>query len=85
MAQRTETALNTAAETLAVHRTGSVRAILWGGLIAGALDLLYAFVWYGPRGVSPVRILQSIASGLLGADAYEGAPPPPRSVASCIS
>jgi len=27
---------------------------------------------YGLRGVSPVRILQSVASGLLGAAAYEG-------------
>jgi uncharacterized membrane protein YagU involved in acid resistance len=49
------------------------RAILVGGLAAGILDLAYAVVMYGfRRGVSPVRIFQSIASGLLGADAYEG-------------
>lgn len=64
--------MNTAAETLSTHRSRNVRAILFGGLIAGALDLIYAFVWYGPRGVSPTRIMQSIASGLLGMGAYDG-------------
>lgn len=47
-------------------------AILWGGFIAGAIDLTYAIVFYGLRGVPPIRIPQSIASGLLGATAYEG-------------
>ena len=64
--------MNTASETLTADRSRTVRAILWGGVIAGVLDLVYAFVWYGPRGVNPVRIMQSIASGLLGASAYDG-------------
>lgn len=64
--------MNTAAETLPAQRSRTFRAILWGGLIAGAFDLIYAFVWYGPRGVSPLRIMQSIASGWLGKDAYQG-------------
>ena len=64
--------MNTAAETLPAQRSKHVRAIVWGGLIAGTLDLIYAFVWYGPRGVSPLRIMQSIASGVLGKAAYEG-------------
>ena len=64
--------MNSAAETLPVQRSKHLRAIVWGGLIAGAFDLIYAFVWYGPRGVSPLRIMQSIASGLLGKEAYEG-------------
>jgi len=51
------------------------RAILWGGLIAGALDILAAFIQAGLRGRSPVRILYAIASGLLGADAFEGGAP----------
>lgn len=49
------------------------RAIFWGGLIAGILDITYAFVasWLrGGRG--PVSVLQSVASGLLGANAFEG-------------
>src|SRR4030095_10491466 len=47
-------------------------AILWGGLTAGALDILDAFIVFGLRGASPIRILQSIASGLLGASAFKG-------------
>lgn len=47
------------------------RAVLYGGLLAGALDLAYALVANAMRGIEPVRILQSISSGLLGASAYE--------------
>jgi hypothetical protein len=50
----------------------SVAAALLGGLLAGALDIAYAFVAFGFRGVTPERILQSIASGLEGPAAYEG-------------
>ena len=43
--------------------------------VAGSLDLLYAFAFWGTQGVPPVRILQSIASGWLGREAYSvGAP-----------
>jgi len=47
-------------------------AILWGGLIAGALDLTYALTFYGAQGVKPIRIPQSIASGLLGVNSFKG-------------
>ena len=48
-------------------------AILVGGGVAGVLDLLDAFVFFGLRnGVAPSRILQSIASGLVGASAFRG-------------
>ena len=50
----------------------SRRAILWGGLAAGVLDITAAFVIYGARGATPVRILQSIAGGLLGPAASRG-------------
>jgi len=45
--------------------------ILLGGLIAGALDIVYAFVVYGPLsyGLTPQEVLQSVASGWLGRDA----------------
>ena len=49
-----------------------IRAILWAGLIAGTLDITDALVFYGLRGVPPVRLLQNIASGLLGRDAFQG-------------
>jgi hypothetical protein len=47
--------------------------IFWGGLIAGALDLTAACVAAWLRGgVAPVRVMQSVASGLLGAASFTG-------------
>ena len=51
----------------------AVRGILWGGLIAGILDISDALFLWKMRGVSPMRGLQGIASGLLGKDAFGGA------------
>jgi hypothetical protein len=52
---------------------GAFGAVVRAGLLAGALDLTAAIVVYGLlRGLSPVIILQSIASGLFGASAYQG-------------
>lgn len=49
------------------------RDVLAGGLALGALDLLFAFTFWGAlRGVAPGRILQSIAAGVQGAAAFEG-------------
>jgi hypothetical protein len=47
-------------------------AILWGGTLAGILDITDAFVVAGFYGVSPARVLQSIASGLLGRSSFGG-------------
>lgn len=47
------------------------KAIALGGLIAGALDLAAACIAAWLRaGVPPMRVFQSISSGLLGAAAY---------------
>ena len=48
------------------------RAIVWGGLLAGVGDIAFAFVTAGLSGVGPVRVLQSVAGGLLGRAAAEG-------------
>lgn len=51
----------------------SSKVIFLGGLIAGTLDITGACVTSWLRaGVRPVRIFQSVASGALGAAAYEG-------------
>lgn len=50
----------------------ALKYIVIGGVIAGFLDIAYAFVFYGLSGISPLRILQSIASGLLGRSSYSG-------------
>jgi len=47
-------------------------AILWGGLVAGTLDITAAFINSGLRGRSPMWVLQSIAAGLLGPDSFKG-------------
>ena len=47
--------------------TGAWRFVFSGGLVAGTFDIVYACVfWAIKRGVSPVRILQRVASGWLG-------------------
>lgn len=48
------------------------RTILTGGLVAGALDISAACAIWWLRGVRPVRILQSVASGLLGRASFSG-------------
>ena len=53
-------------------RSGSLRGILWGGILCGVFDITYAFIAFGMRGATPVAILHSIASGLLGKAAAEG-------------
>lgn len=47
-------------------------AIFWGGLACGVLDITQACVAWGLRGVRPVRVFQSVASGLLGPKSYQG-------------
>ena len=57
-----------------VHGGGrsALKTIVTAGLVAGALDILYAFIIWGLRGVTPIRIGQSIAAGLLGREAAVG-------------
>ena len=50
--------------------TLTIRAAVLAGLAGGAADILAAFVIYRPA--TPVQILQTIASGLQGAAAYQG-------------
>ena len=64
--------MRSASPAFPLERSKSFRTILWGGLIAGALDITAAFVTSGLRGVGPIRVLQAIASGLLGAVSFRG-------------
>ena len=52
---------------------GAGLVILLGTLVVGTLDLLDAIIFFGMRGVAPLRIFQSIAAGLLGRAAFQGA------------
>ena len=53
-------------------RARAVDTIVFGGLTAGALDILDAFIVSGLRGVDPTRVLRYIASGVVGATASQG-------------
>ena len=51
----------------------ALRTVLLAGFVAGAIDLLFAFVFFGWQlGISPMRVMQSIATGLYGAASFEG-------------
>lgn len=52
--------------------TNSSRALVLGGLTVGVLDGLDALVFFGFRGVTPTRLFQGIASGLLGRSSFDG-------------
>lgn len=41
------------------------RALLWGGLLAGTGDLVFALGYYGPQ----LKVFQTVAAGLIGRDA----------------
>lgn len=48
-----------------------VRPLLLGALAVGVVDLAFAFAFWWGR-VTPTRILQSIARGVLGREAFRG-------------
>jgi hypothetical protein len=58
--------------------------IIWrAGAACGVLDITAAFVTWGIKGISPVIILQGIASGLLGQKAFGGGWPTATLGAGC--
>jgi hypothetical protein len=57
------------------RRSTTAGAILRGTLSAGLLDLTFAFAYWGLHGAGPARVLQGVATGLLGKDAWAGGAP----------
>jgi hypothetical protein len=55
-----------------MERSRAFRAVASAGLLAGILDITSAFVIAGLKGTGSIRMLQGIASGLLGARSFEG-------------
>jgi len=53
-------------------RTIALRAIVAAGLTAGILDIAAAICLMAARGIGPARLLQGIASGVLGPAAFTG-------------
>src|SRR5258707_15594271 len=64
--------MNSPTTTLSAPNPNTLRAILWGGLLCGVLDITAALVVYGYMGAKPLRLLQGIAGGLLGPRTYSG-------------
>lgn len=58
-----------------VLRARAFDTVVLGGLTAGALDILDAFVVAVLNDGRPARVLQAIASGVLGRKAYQGGAP----------
>lgn len=55
---------------VAPAKSRPITAIVVGGMIVGVLDLAYAILVYNPH--RPIRIPQTIASGILGPASYKG-------------
>lgn len=55
-----------------MDRSRAFRAIASAGLIAGILDITSAFVIAELKGTGSIRMLQGIASGLLGPRSFDG-------------
>jgi hypothetical protein len=53
-------------------QANATKAIVAGGLLGGAGDLLFAIVWAGINGMAPQKLLQVIASGWFGQAAFDG-------------
>lgn len=56
--------------TISTDRPALWKVIAGATLLVGTLDISDAFIFYGLRGVAPTRILQGIASGVLGRAAF---------------
>jgi uncharacterized membrane protein YagU involved in acid resistance len=69
-----ENVLSDSSEIPSSNHPRAFDTIVYGGLVVGILDMLFAFTFYGViLGVKPLRIFQSVASGLLGrTTAYGG-------------
>lgn len=57
---------------LSLQKSAVLEAIWRGGALCGVLDITAALIVYGSFGVKPGRLLQGIASGLLGSKAFDG-------------
>jgi hypothetical protein len=50
----------------------AVPMVVLAGIVGATCDITYAILYYGWRGISAERILQTVASGLLGKASYDG-------------
>ena len=67
--------MSATAAALSIRKPSALRAILWGGFACGVCDITAALVVYGFFGATPIRILQGIATGVMGPSARQGGLP----------
>lgn len=46
--------------------------IALGAIVVGTLDIVFAILFWAPKGVAPARIFQSVAAGLYGPASFRG-------------
>ena len=64
--------MNAVSETLPPSSRGWLAPVLVGGILAGAIDLTFACTYHGlVNSVPPIRILQSIGSGVFGNASFQ--------------
>ncbi|MGH7653593.1 MAG: hypothetical protein ACREN6_02925 [Gemmatimonadaceae bacterium] len=62
----------TSAALTPARQSRAARTIFWAGLVCGVMDISAAFITWAPKGITPIRILQSVASGWLGRASLSG-------------
>jgi hypothetical protein len=68
--------MSSAPGSISVKQHSVIQTIAAAGLFAGVMDITAAFITaWALRSITPMRVLQSIAAGVLGAKAYEGGTP----------
>jgi hypothetical protein len=63
--------MNTTSLPYPAEKSPYLTSVLLGGLISGSCDLTFAFIYNGSHGYTPLRVLQTIASGWLGMDSFQ--------------
>ena len=52
---------------------GALRTVLLAGCAGASIDLIFAFLFFGwTLGITPMRVMQSVASGLYGRASFDG-------------
>jgi hypothetical protein len=64
--------VKTATEVSLQNNSNFMLPVLRAGFACGVMDITAALIVYGYFGAKPLRLLQGIASGLLGPRAFDG-------------
>ena len=68
-----ENIIEASGEAPSLERPRALDTIVYGGLLVGIFDMLFAFTFYALiLGAKPLRIFQSVAAGLLGKASFDG-------------